>query len=71
MLESLHQTVVQAFRRLRTYASSFDALTLCLLENAKFAKEVSIRQGEGRESAKKVDPMRLPLLINDDNTVQS
>ncbi|CAM9656208.1 unnamed protein product [Ascophyllum nodosum] len=42
MLESLHQTVVQAFRRLRTYASSFDALTLCLLENAKFAKELNI-----------------------------
>lgn len=43
MLESIHRNVARSFRRTETYASSFDALTQCYLENTKFARDVSVR----------------------------
>ena len=43
MLESIHRNVARSFRRIETYASSFDALTQCYLENTKFARDASVR----------------------------
>ena len=43
MLECIHRNVAHSFRRTETYASSFDTLTQCYLENAQFARDVSVR----------------------------
>ncbi|CAM9285898.1 unnamed protein product [Ectocarpus sp. 6 AP-2014] len=42
MLDGIHRNIAHSFRRTDTYASSFDTLTHCYLENAKFAREVSV-----------------------------
>ncbi len=43
MLERIHRNIAHSFRRTEIYASSFDTLTQCYLENSKFAREVSVR----------------------------
>eukprot|EP00903_Cladosiphon_okamuranus_P017642 g16249.t1 len=42
MLECIHRSIAHSFRRTETYASSFDTLTQCYLENAQFARDVSV-----------------------------
>lgn len=43
MLDSIHRIISEAFRRTEVYARSFDDLTQSYVDNAKFAKVVSVR----------------------------
>eukprot|EP00904_Undaria_pinnatifida_P005405 jgi/Undpi1/1995/HiC_scaffold_12.g05382.m1 len=66
MLESIHRNVARSFRRTETYASSFDVLTQCYLENTQLARDISVSYYSDAD----VEQLKALLLYYDDQTAR-